>query len=374
VIVFPALVAAIALACAAFTALDAVRRPRPERAIWTLAFLVFAIAAGAEVLGQTAGWSPALARIYYLTGAVLVVGILALGELYLLFSTRMPAVTPGISLLITAIAITAVWSAPIDVVRLPVDGWRAIERGPFLVALAVAINAGGTLVLAGGALSSAWRVRTDRAAARRAAGCVLIALGTLAVAAGGTLTRFGRPEYLYLAMACGIAVIFGGIVLTRSPGRARTSVATGVRANDMAADNQGRQRLRPVAFERREAPAADESRGNEGVRFVTRVLLERDPAGIAELCRQWGATPVPRDALSRAEAHRLWAMRRALPVAAQDRLDALPIAIQAQFAELYAEVWASDGGEPGVQPAVTPAPLSILATRSGAETREHEHV
>src|SRR5262249_1010698 len=150
------------------------------------AFLVFTVAAGAEVLGQTAGWSANLARVYYLTGAVLVVGVLALGELYLLFPARMPAVTPGITLLVVAIAATTVWSAPIEASRLPVDGWRAIERGPFLVFLAAVINAGGTVVLAGGALYSAWRARAGGGSSSRAAGCVLIAAGTLVVAAGGT--------------------------------------------------------------------------------------------------------------------------------------------------------------------------------------------
>ena len=40
------------------------------------------------VIGDTAGWTAPLARLYYLTGAVLVVGYLALGQLYLLFPDR----------------------------------------------------------------------------------------------------------------------------------------------------------------------------------------------------------------------------------------------------------------------------------------------
>ena len=114
-------------------------------------------------------------------------------------------------------AATAVWSAPIDSARLPTAGWQALERGPFLVALAATINAGGTMVLAGGALYSAWKLRSAGGSGQRAAGCVLIAVGTVVVALGGTLTRFGRPEYLYLPMALGIAIIFAGVVLTRQP-------------------------------------------------------------------------------------------------------------------------------------------------------------
>ena len=215
VIAFPAATAVIAALCAAFVGWDALRRPSPERVSWAGAFLLFAAAAVCEVVGAVMGWTPTLARVYYLAGAVLVVGVLALGELYLLLPRRMPSLTPGLSLLIVAVAATAVWSAPIDSARLPAVGWQALERGPFLVALAATINAGGTIVLTAGALYSAWKLRAAGGSGRRAAGCVLIAVGTVAVALGGTLSRFGRPDYLYLTMTLGIAIIFAGVVLTR---------------------------------------------------------------------------------------------------------------------------------------------------------------
>jgi O-antigen/teichoic acid export membrane protein len=102
VIALAAVAAAIAAICTAFIGWDAVRRPRPERVTWTGAFLLFTVAAVCEVIGSATGWSPILARVYYLTGAVLVVGVLALGELYLLLPGRMPSITPGLSLLIVA--------------------------------------------------------------------------------------------------------------------------------------------------------------------------------------------------------------------------------------------------------------------------------
>src|SRR5918997_2348074 len=136
VIALPATAAVIASICAATVGWDALKQPRPERVIWAGAFLLFMVAATCEVIGSATGWSPILARVYYLTGAVLVVGVLALGELYLLLPGRMPSITPGASLLIAAVAATAVWSAPIDSARLAAVGWQALERGPFLVALA----------------------------------------------------------------------------------------------------------------------------------------------------------------------------------------------------------------------------------------------
>jgi hypothetical protein len=324
-IALPAAAALLALACAGFVGWDTWRRPRPERVVWTAAFLLFALAAGAEVLGAAAGWTPLLARVYYLAGAVLVVGFLALGELYVLVPRRMPALVPALTLLVVALAATAVWSAPLDASLLTSEGWRALERGPLLVALAVAINAGGTTVLVGGALLSAWRLRGDPYARRRAGGCLLIALGAIVVASGGTLTRFGRHEYLYLAMSAGIAVIFAGVLLTRPASAGRLAAGA------------GRPRLVPL-------PArAGGSRSDEGIRFIVEALLPLDAAALAETCRRWSATPVAGDALDRLQARQVWALRTRLPDEARPRFDALPLPVQAQVAELAAEVWTPAG-------------------------------
>lgn len=325
-IALPAAAALIAAICAAIVGWDALRRPNPERVIWAGAFLLFMVAAACEVIGSAAGWSPSLARIYYLTGAVLVVGVLALGELYLLLPHRMPAITPGVTLLIVAMSATAVWSAPIDSARLATAGWQALERGPFLVALAATINAGGTIVLAGGALYSAWKLRAAGGSGRRAAGCMLIAVGTVVVASGGTLTRFGRPEYLYLPMALGIAIIFCGVVLTRQP---QSALAKARRAPLIPLPSRPHA-VRLVSADR-----------DEGVRYVVERLLPLDDAAIAEACRRWSATPIDGDAMNRVQARQVWDLRLTLPEDARSRFDALPVGVQAQLAEMYAEVWSA---------------------------------
>jgi hypothetical protein len=326
VIALPAAAALIAAICAAIVGWDALRRPRPERVIWAGAFLLFMVAAACEVIGSAIGWSPILVRVYYLTGAVLVVGALALGELYFLLPGRMPAITPGVSLLLVALSATAVWSAPIDWARLPTAGWQALERGPFLVALAATLNAGGTILLTGGALYSAWKLRAAGGSGQRAAGCLLIAIGTVVVASGGTLTRFGRPEYLYLPMTLGIAIIFSGVVVTRRP----QSAPVTTRGAPLIPLPARPRSLRPVSAD-----------GDEGPRYVVERLLPLDDAGIAEACRRWSATPMDGDAMNRIQARQVWALRLALPEGARPRFDALPIGVQAQLAELFAEVWSA---------------------------------
>ena len=334
-IAFPATAAGIAILCAALVGWDAYQRPRPERLIWTIAFLVFAVAAASEVIGLAAGWNPALARLYYLAGAVLVVGVLALGELYLLLPGRMPAYVTGLSLLVVAVAATAVWSAPIDVSRLPADGWHALERGPFLIALAATINVGGTLILVGGALYSAWKLKAAAGSGRRAAGCLAIAVGTIVVALGGTMTRFGRSEYLYLAMSLGMAIIFAGVILTRSSGapQIHRSAETTMRV-DAA--------LRParlIPLPSRQRPEMSAAAVNQGIHFVVERLLPLADVEIARACQRWSAMPVDGDVLSREQAREVWGLRLGLPATARPRFDALPLGVQAQLAEIYAEVW-----------------------------------
>jgi hypothetical protein len=331
VIAFPAFAALVAALCAASLVRDAIARPRPERITWAIAFIIFALAAGSEVVGATLGWSSMLARVYYLCGAVLVVGVLALGELYLLFPGKLPSVTAGLALLVAAVSATIVWSAPIDQQRLQTEGWHAIERGPALIAVAVALNAGGTAILAGGALFSAWAMRGKPDLRQRAAGCLLIAVGTLTVASGGTLTRLGRPEYLYLAMSAGIAIIFSGILLTRG-GSSRQSGA-------QSPAGIGTASSRLVALPRRaERPV---SATDDGLAFLGQRLQEMDAAALATFCRQWSATPRESVELDRGDAERVWQLRLLLPPEQQAALDRLPLVTQAQLAELYFDVWSA---------------------------------
>src|SRR3954451_8516413 len=94
-VVFPIIAMVVSLCCMAVIGKDTLRRPRPDRVVWTIAFAIFAVAAAAEVIGDLFGWAENIVRVYYLTGAVVVVGYLALGELYLLAGKRIARFAPG---------------------------------------------------------------------------------------------------------------------------------------------------------------------------------------------------------------------------------------------------------------------------------------
>src|SRR5690606_25482190 len=82
----------------------------------------------------------------------------------------------------------------------------------------------GTLIIVAGTAYSVWKFRKRGTNRNRMWGCSLILVGTLAVAAGGSLTRFGHYEYLYIAMAVGIGLIFAGVLLSRRPDQASVAV------------------------------------------------------------------------------------------------------------------------------------------------------
>ena len=64
------------------------RRRRPYQLIWALGMLWYGLAAGAEFLGGSCGWSEPLYKTWYLTGAIWVAGWLGLGTVLLLGRTR----------------------------------------------------------------------------------------------------------------------------------------------------------------------------------------------------------------------------------------------------------------------------------------------
>jgi heme/copper-type cytochrome/quinol oxidase subunit 1 len=191
---------------------------RPHEAAWALAFGMFSLAAGAQVLGDLAGWTPLLARVYYVLGATLVVGWLALGTWLVMVRTPWArhAAVWGL-LLLSGYAFGLVSGAPVDAAQLSLSGWHALVKPASLTVLTIGINSVGTLILVGGALWTAWIFWRKRIQPRRMVGLVLLAVGTLVVAAGGGLTRFGHDQFLYVAMSSGVGLMYLGYLQTIRP-------------------------------------------------------------------------------------------------------------------------------------------------------------
>jgi hypothetical protein len=210
---FPLIALAASLTCMLVAALRYRRTGRTHELVWTAAFALFVAGAACEVAGTRWGWNPFLARLYYYSGATLVVGYLALGTLYLMAPRRVATGALLGMLGMSALAGLLVAATPVDPAVLPTAGWTALQKGSALVAISLVLNVGGTVVVVGGALLSAWRAWRARGWSRRLVAALLIAAGALVVASGGTLTRLGHHSYLYLAMAPGVCLLLAGYLI-----------------------------------------------------------------------------------------------------------------------------------------------------------------
>jgi hypothetical protein len=210
-------------------------RRRPYLLAWCVALSIYALAAATEVLGAAAGWNPALFRAYYYLGGIVLVGVLALGTVYLLAPRLAPFALftlTGLSLLgLVAVLGADVRAEPLLTHQVP--PLRAIppEGGLFnalAVALAVLINVVGSMILIGGALWSAYGLWRRGHPWERLVANVLIALGAFIVAGASSLTRFGSYDLFYVGQAAGVAVMFLGFLSAQQvllPSRASRSTA-----------------------------------------------------------------------------------------------------------------------------------------------------
>ena len=140
-------------------------RRRPHELAWGVAFVLFALAAATQVIADgRGGWTEGLARVYYLTGAILNVAFLGLGTAYLLWSKRVANVALALVLLLSVVSVYVLFTVPVDGSKLADEaGWKAVASLSAAPRWLAAIsNTLGTLLVVGGALWSGfifWRKR-----------------------------------------------------------------------------------------------------------------------------------------------------------------------------------------------------------------------
>ncbi|HEX3623286.1 MAG TPA: hypothetical protein VHT97_13315 [Acidimicrobiales bacterium] len=195
------------------------RRKRHELA-WTVALAMFTLGAGALWLGASDGWNGATFRVFYLFGAILNVPFLALGTIYLLGGRRRgDGWAAGIALagaFAAGVIAVAPLRAAVPAHRLP-QGSEVF--GPLPRVLAAVASGAGAMVVLGGAVWSAWRLRRRAGArpgsGRLAAANAVIALGTLVLGASGLLNSvLGQMEGFAVTLTVGITLLFAGFLST----------------------------------------------------------------------------------------------------------------------------------------------------------------
>jgi hypothetical protein len=128
--------------------------------------------------------------------------LLALGSLYALFRVFTAEIDP--TLMTTSVHTGSELSGHAIVT----SGVRSLT--PFF-------NLYGTVTLVGGALYSAWLFWRKRVLLHRTIGNILIAVGAMLPAFGGTFSRMGVPAALYLGELFGVIIMFIGFVRATTP-------------------------------------------------------------------------------------------------------------------------------------------------------------
>jgi hypothetical protein len=204
-------------------------KPRPYLLAWAVALGLYAIAALTEVIGAAGGWTALLFRTYYFFGAIVLVGVLALGTIYLL-APRFSRVALWTLIVLAGIGLAAVLGAHLQAVKLetrqvPDADTIAVQGGLFnvlAILMAALISIVGSVILIGGAAWSAYGAWRRGGAPSRVLANVLIAVGALIVGTASSLTRvFHVYEVFYVGQAIGVLVMFGGFLAAqRAPRRA----------------------------------------------------------------------------------------------------------------------------------------------------------
>lgn len=178
---------------------------------WTLGVFTFGFGTATESINALFGWSELNFRMWYISGALLGGFPLAQGSVYLLMSERFANRSAWVVLGIVAIASCCVMLSPI---QLPAgfDGtlagkvlsWQWVRYfSPF-------INLYSFIFLVGGAFYSAIHYARQPDKQKRFLGNIFIAIGALLPGIGGSFTRAGYVNVLFVTELIGLLLIYAG--------------------------------------------------------------------------------------------------------------------------------------------------------------------
>lgn len=191
--------------------------------LWGIGLVFYAVGGLCEALYGALGWSPIVFRLWYLFGAMLVAAWLGQGTVYLWVRGRWSHFLMALLGLASIYAALRVIGAQLD----PTAMTQGLHTGselsgraivtPGVRSLTPIFNSYGTLTLVGGAIWSAVQLARKRVLPNRVVGNILIAVGALLPAFGGTFSRFGITGALYLSELVGVVLMFIGFLRAVAP-------------------------------------------------------------------------------------------------------------------------------------------------------------
>ena len=191
-------------------------RRQPFQLLWTIGLFMYGISAFTEFYTETYGLHLIMFRLWYLFGAICVAAFLGQGTVYLLAKRSTAHIMMAIVVVISLYSAFRLFIPNINL------GTATTLTDKIIVPTDVGVLTGlmnvyGTVTLVGGALYSAWIFWRKRILPYRVQSNVLIAIGALLPAIGGSLLKLGAAHgaTFYILELSGVIIIFIGFLRTK---------------------------------------------------------------------------------------------------------------------------------------------------------------
>jgi hypothetical protein len=184
--------------------------------LWGIGMIFYGIGGFTEGYYGLFGWNPFIFRLWYLFGAILVAAWLGQGTVYLLAKRRWAHAFMILLGLGSLYGLVRVFGAELDPSLMTTSLHTGSEMSghaiitPGVRSLTPFFNIYGTVTLVGGAAYSAWIFWRKRVLLHRTIGNLLIAVGAMLPAFGGTFSRMGISGALYISELLGAIIMFIG--------------------------------------------------------------------------------------------------------------------------------------------------------------------
>jgi hypothetical protein len=187
---------------------------------WGIGLVLYGIGTLTEVV-MLFTYNEIALKLWYLCGAMLTAAWLGQGTVNLLVRRRGVASTLNIILIVVSLlALVLVLLAPVATTAAnfnPAEPASSqykdiLTRSGVTILLTILLNIYGTLTLVGGAIYSAYIFWRKKVLFNRMVGNILIAVGALMPAMGGSFLRMGLPDFLYLSEFLGVILMYIGFL------------------------------------------------------------------------------------------------------------------------------------------------------------------
>lgn len=185
---------------------------------WAIGIATYGVGTFTEAATTLLGWQEPIFRAWYVSGALLGGAPLAQGTVYLMLPRRVAHVLTALLILYVVAASVAIYLSPIDYTLVEahrlsgrVFGWQWVRM------FSPVVNLYAVVFLIGGAILSALRYSADPATKHRMWANVFIAIGAILPGIGGTATRMGHVEVLYVTELVGMLLTWTGYRMSVRP-------------------------------------------------------------------------------------------------------------------------------------------------------------